>query len=155
MEEAILAAWLDEAQKTLGANDPLIRAALQGATLAAAAKAAISGTRLADVATRKALFEGTAAAIAQSDDPLIQVAQPIEPIIRELRAWNEERIQSVETSAGQRIAAARFAVYGKTVPPDANFTLRLSYGRVLGYEEDTTFVPYKTTLYGLYDRARS
>jgi hypothetical protein len=107
------------------------------------------------VATRKALFEGTSAAIAKSDDPLIQLARRIEPIIRELRAWNEERIQSVETSAGQRIAAARFSVYGKTVPPDANFTLRLSYGRVLGYEEDTTFVPYKTTLYGLYDRARS
>jgi hypothetical protein len=155
MEEAILAAWLADAQKALGANDPFVRAALQGATPAAAAKTAIGGTKLSDVATRKALFEGGAAAIAKSDDPLIQMARRIEPIIRELRAWNEERIQSVEASAGQRIAAARFAVYGKTVPPDANFTLRLSYGRVLGYEEDTTFVPYKTTLYGLYDRARS
>ncbi|HKP10906.1 MAG TPA: S46 family peptidase [Blastocatellia bacterium] len=155
MEEAILAAWLDEAQKSLGADDPFVRAALQGSTPAAAAKAAIAGTKLADVATRKALFEGTAAAIAKSDDPLVQLARRIEPVIRELRAWNEEKILSVDASAGQRIAAARFAVYGKTVPPDANFTLRLSYGRVLGYEEDTTFVPYKTTLYGLYDRARS
>ncbi|MFL6274612.1 MAG: S46 family peptidase [Blastocatellia bacterium] len=155
MEEAILAAWLEEAQKTLGADDPFVRAALQGSTPAAVAKSVVSGTKLAEVATRKALFEGGAAAIAKSDDPLIQMARRVEPIIRELRAWNEERIQSVEASAGQRIAAARFAVYGKTVPPDANFTLRLSYGRVLGYEEDTTFVPYKTTLYGLYDRARS
>jgi hypothetical protein len=155
MEEAILAAWLEEAQKTLGADDPFVRAALQGSTPAAVAKSVVAGTKLADVATRKALFEGGAAAIAKSDDPLIQLARRIEPVIRELRAWNEEKIQSVESSAGQRIAAARFAVYGKTVPPDANFTLRLSYGRVLGYEEDTTFVPYKTTLYGLYDRARS
>jgi hypothetical protein len=155
MEEAILAAWLEEAQKTLGPDDPFIRAALQGSTPAAVARTVIAGTKLADAATRKALVQGGADAIAKSDDPLIQLARRIEPIIRELRAWNEERIQSVEVSAGQRIAAARFAVYGKNVYPDANFTLRLSYGRVLGYEEDTTFVPYKTTLYGLYDRARS
>ncbi|MEN3333232.1 MAG: hypothetical protein V7641_2597 [Blastocatellia bacterium] len=155
MEEAILAAWFEEAQKTLGPDDPFLRAALQGSTPAAVAKTVVTGTKLADVATRKALVEGGAAAIAQSADPLIQLARRIEPIIRELRAWNEGRIQSVETSAGGRIAAARFAVYGKQVYPDANFTLRLSYGRVLGYEEDTTFVPYKTTLYGLYDRARS
>jgi len=155
MEEAVLAAWLAEAQKTLGPDDPFIRAALQGSTPATVARTVVAGTRLADVATRKALFEGGAAAVAKSADPLIQLARRIEPIIRELRAWNEERIQSVETSAGQRIAAARFAVYGKQVYPDANFTLRLSYGRVLGYEEDTTFVPYKTTFYGLYDRARS
>jgi hypothetical protein len=155
MEEAILAAWLEEAQKTLGPDDPFVRAALQGGTPAAVAKSVVAETKLADVATRKALFEGGAAAIAKSPDPLIQLARRVEPIIRELRAWNEERIQSVEASAGQRIAAARFAVYGKQVYPDANFTLRLSYGRVLGYEEDTTFVPYKTTFYGLYDRARS
>ena len=155
MEAAILAAWLEEAQKTLGPDDPFIRAALQGSTPAAVAKTVVAGTKLADVATRKALVQGGAESITKSDDPLIQLARRIEPIIRELRAWNEEKIQSVETSAGQKIAAARFAVYGKQIYPDANFTLRLSYGRVLGYEEDTTFVPYKTTLYGLYDRARS
>ena len=55
----------------------------------------------------------------------------------------------------QQIAAARFAVYGKSVYPDATFTLRLGYGRVMGYEEDTTLVPWKTTFYGLYDRAES
>ena len=86
---------------------------------------------------------------------MIQLARRIVPVYRELRAWNEANIQSVDTSAGQKIAEARFAVYGKTVPPDATFTLRLSYGRVLGYEEDTTFVPYKTTFFGMYDRARS
>ncbi len=155
MEEAVLAGWLDEAQKTLGMDDPFIRAAFQGATPAAVAKTAVAGTKLGDVAVRKALVEGGADAIAKSDDPLIQLARRIEPMIRELRAWNEERIQSAETSAGEKIAAARFAVFGKNVYPDATFSLRMSYGRVLGYEEDTTLVPYKTTFNGLYDRARS
>ncbi|MBI3649906.1 MAG: S46 family peptidase [Acidobacteria bacterium] len=155
MEEVLLTAWLAEGLKTLGANDPFIKAALQGATPAEAARRAIQGTQLAEVKARKALLEGGADAIAKSTDPLIVMARNVEPIIRELRAWNEEKILNVEASAGEKLAKARFAVYGKSVPPDANFNLRLSYGRVLGYEEDTTLVPFKTTFYGLYDRAES
>lgn len=155
MDEAVLAAWLEAAQQTLGGNDPFVKAALQGATPAAAARQAIDGTRLTDIAVRKSLIEGGASAVAASTDPLIVLARNIEPIIRELRAAYEERVQSVETSAGAKIANARFAVYGKTIPPDANFNLRITYGRALGYEEDTTLVPFKTTFFGLYDRALS
>ena len=155
MEEAILTAWFAEAEKTLGADDPFVRAALNGSTPAAVAKAVVSGTKLGDVAVRKALFEGGAEAIAKSDDPLIALARRVEPVIRELRAWHEEKIVNLEAVAGQKIATARFAVYGRNVYPDANSQLRISYGRVLGYEEDTTLVPYKTTFSGLYDRAAS
>jgi hypothetical protein len=155
MEEAALAAWLNEAKNQLGADDPFVKAALAGSTPEAAAKLAVSGTKLADVARRKALLEGGPEAIAKSDDPMIALARRVEPVMRELRAWQEEKIQSVETSAGQKIAKARFAVYGKSTYPDATFSLRISYGTVLGYEEDTTLVPYKTTFHGLYDRALS
>jgi Peptidase S46 len=154
MEEAILAAWLAEAQKTLGPNDPFIRAALEGGSPAEVAHRVVAGTKLGDPAFRKSLLEGGAAAVAKSDDPLVALARRVEPVYGELRAWNEQHILSVEASTGQRIAEARFAVYGKSVYPDATFTPRISYGRVLGYEEDTTLVPYKTTFYGLYERAR-
>ena len=154
LEEAVLSAWLEEARKTLGADDPFVRAALEGSTPAEAARRAVAGTKLADVSFRKSLLEG-AAAVAKSDDPLVALARRVEPLYRELRAWNEQHILSVETGAGQKIAEARFAVYGKSVYPDATFSLRLSYGCVLGYEEDTTLVPYKTTFFGLYERARS
>lgn len=155
LEEAILASWIADAEQSLGADDPFVRAALQGSTPAALARSVVSGTKLGDVAVRKSLFEDGADAIKKSDDPLIALARRVEPIIRELRAWNEEKIQSVETAAGQKIAAARFAVLGRNVSPDATGSLRISYGRVLGYEEDTTLVPYKTTYSGLYDRAVS
>ncbi len=153
MEEAVLSAWLEEGRKTLGGNDPFVGAALQGSTPAAVAKAAIGGTKLGEVAARKALLDGGPDAILQSQDPLIVLARRVDPIMRELRARQEQSLQSVEASAGEKIAKARFAVYGKTVHPDANFTPRIEYGTVLGYEEDTTLVPYKTTFYGLYDRA--
>lgn len=153
METAILAGWLEEAGKTLGADDPFVKAALQGKTAEEVARTVVAGTMLADVAARQALLDGGAQAVAASPDPLIDLARRVEPVIRELRGWNEEHVSTVETVEGARIAAARFAVYGKTLPPDANFTLRLSYGAVLSYEEDTTRVPFKTTFYGMFDRA--
>jgi len=155
LEEYVLTTWLEDGLKTLGASDPFVKAALNGATPAEAAKRAVQGTRLKDVTARKALLDGGADAIAKSTDPMIVLARNVEPIVRELRAWNEEKITSVEASAGERIAKARFAVYGKTIAPDANFNLRISYGKVGGYEEDTTLVPFKTTYFGLYDRAMS
>ena len=155
LEEAALTAWLEEAKQTLGANDPFIKAAIGDAEVSEVVRRAVNETKLKDVAERKALLEGGADAIAKSTDPMVTLAKRVEPIVRELRAWNEEKIQSVEASAGAQIAKARFAAYGRTIPPDANFNLRVAYGRVKGYDEDTTLVPYKTTYYGLYDRALS
>ena len=155
MDEASLRAWFDEALKTLGPNDPFIKAALGNADVNEVIGRAVRETELGDVAVRKALLDGGAAAVAASTDPMITLARRVEPVIRELRAWNETHIASVEAAAGEKISKARFAVYGKSIPPDANFNLRLSYGRVKGYEEDTTLVPYRTTFYGLYDRALS
>ncbi len=155
LEEALLAAWLEEAAKTLGANDPFIKAALGTVKPTDVAKQIISTTKIADPNARKALFDGGADAILNSDDPLLVLARKVEPIMRELRAWREEKIDAADASQGERIAKARFAVYGKTIAPDANFNLRITYGTVAGYEEDTTLVPFKTTFYGLYDRAAS
>lgn len=155
MEEFLLTAWLEEAKKTLGVNDPFIRAAIGDAEVSEVVKRAVNETKLKDVAERKALLEGGADAIAKSTDPMVTLARRVEPIIRELRAWNEEKILSVDARAGEKIAKARFAVYGRTIAPDANFNLRITFGKVKGYEEDTTLVPYKTTFFGLYDRAES
>jgi hypothetical protein len=153
LEEAQLAGWLEAGLKALGPGDPFIAAALNGGTPAGVARAALSGTKLADPATRQAIIEGGAPAIAASADPLIDLARRVEPIVRELRAWQEEKLQSVDASAGEKIARARFAAYGKAVYPDANSNLRFEYGTVAGYELGSTLVPYKTTFYGLYDRS--
>lgn len=155
MEEFLLTAWLEEAKKTLGVNDPFIKAAIGDAEVSEVVKRAVNETKLKDIAERKALLDGGADAIAKSTDPMVTLARRVEPIIRELRVWNEEKILSVDARAGEKIAKARFAVYGRTIAPDANFNLRITFGKVKGYEEDTTLVPYKTTFFGLYDRAES
>ena len=153
MEVAVLTAWFDEARKELGNNDPFIKAAFGDADTGEVIGRAVRDTKLTDPEVRKALLEGPADAIAKSTDPLITFARRIEPVVRELRDWNEKNIRNVEATNGTKIAEARFAVYGKTMPPDANSQLRLSSGVVLGYEEDTTLVPSRTTFFGLYDRA--
>jgi len=155
MEGAALTAWLEEAVKVLGANDPFVRAALGDANASEVARRAVHETKLIDPAARKGLIEGPADAIAKSTDPMIMLARRVEPVLRELRAWNERHISDVEAANGTKIAQARFAAYGRSIPPDANSNLRISYGSVKGYEEDTTLVPFKTTFFGLYDRALS
>ena len=155
MEEALLLGWFEEARNTLGNNDPFIKAAFGDAEPAEVVRRAVRETKLNDPAFRKALLEGPSDAIASSSDPMITLARRTEPIVRELREWNEKNIRNVDATNGTKIAEARFAVYGKTIPPDANSQLRLSYGAVRGYEEDTTLVPFRTTYFGLYDRAFS
>lgn len=155
MDEAALRSWFVEARKALGANDPFVKAAVGDAEPAEVVGRAFRETKLEDVNVRKALLDGPAEAVLRSAEPMITLALRTEPVIRELRAWNEANIVNVETANGTKIAQARFAVYGKTMPPDANSQLRILYGRVLGYDEDTTLVPYKTTFFGLYDRAFS
>ncbi|MDM7923232.1 MAG: S46 family peptidase [Pyrinomonadaceae bacterium] len=155
LEEAALTHWLTEARNVLGASDPFIKAALGDAEPAEVVRRAVRETKLGDVAARKSLLEGPGTAVAASTDPMIALARRIEPVVRELRLWNERNVVNVETANGTKIAEARFAVYGKSMPPDANSQLRIEYGEVKGYEEDTTLVPYKTTFYGLYDRAMS
>jgi hypothetical protein len=136
-----------------GPNDPFVKTVLNGQTPKRAATALVNGTKMADPAERKKLIDGGEAAVAASTDSLIVLARKLDPIRRELIKWSEQNVESVEQKAGEQLGKARFAAYGKTMYPDATFTLRLSYGEVKGYPMNGTEAPPKTTLFGLYDRA--
>jgi hypothetical protein len=152
LEEATLTDQLQQAVEALGKDHAFVKAALQGKTPAAAAHEAVSGTKLEDVEARKALVQGGQAAVDASSDPMIVLARRIDPLAREVRKWREDQIDAVISRAGEKLAGARWKVFGKAVPPDATFTLRLSYGTVKAYPAEGTIVAPYTTYYGLYDR---
>jgi hypothetical protein len=153
LETVLLADALAEMQDTLGKNDPDVQKVLNGRTPADAAKDMIAGTRLDDVAVRKQLYEGGQAAIAASNDPLIVAMRAIEPDALIARKQFDDKIDSVVRRDGTLIAKARFDQSGFAQPPDATFTLRLSYGAVKGYEENGKHIPYFTTMGGAFEHA--
>jgi hypothetical protein len=155
MEQARLSGALAESARELGADDEFVKTVLAGRAPDALAAEVIKGTHLADPKVRKALLEGGEAAVAASNDPMIILARKIDPLSRTMTKWFEDNVQSVEQSAGEKLGKARFLAYGKSAYPDATFTLRLSYGTLKGYPMNGTKAPYKTTFYGLYDRAHS
>ncbi|NIN73564.1 MAG: S46 family peptidase [Gemmatimonadetes bacterium] len=153
-EERLLAVRLKAARNALGSDHPWVRAALQGHDPATAARILIGETELGDVAARQALVEGGVAAVEASSDPAIMLARTVDARARELAGQLEE-LRAVEAVNEERVARALFEVYGTMLPPDATFTLRLQDGVVRRYPYNGTYAPYKTTFYGLYDRAAS
>lgn len=155
LEEAGIADRFAMLIDSLGADDLWLKVALDGQTPAAFAHAIAFDSKLADVAVRRQLMEGGRAALEASTDPAIRFALRIDRQYREERRWFEDQVESVEAIEGARIAKAVFELDGRDRYPDATGTLRLSYGRTTGYEQVGTVVPWQTTYFGLYDRARS
>ena len=153
LETALLADSLTEIKEALGKDNPDVQKVLQGKTPTEAAKDLITNTKLDDPAVRKQLYEGGQAAIDASKDSLILVMRAIDDSARAVRKQFEDQVESILRRDGTLVAKARFAVSGFNQPPDATFTLRLSYGTVKGYEENGKAIPFATTLGGAYEHA--
>jgi hypothetical protein len=153
LDTALLADSLADMQDTWGKDNPDVQKVLKGKAPADAATELIAGTKLDDVAVRKQLYEGGQAAIEASNDPLILAMRAIEPDALAVRKEFDDKIDSVVRRDGTLIAKARFAQSGFSQPPDATFTLRLSYGAVKGYKENGKNIPYSTTMGGAYEHA--
>ena len=153
LETVNLTESLAEMAETLGKDNPEVQKILQGKTPADAAKDLINNTKLDDVAIRKQLYEGGKTAVDASTDPLIVVMRAIDPEARAVRKEFEDKVDSVVRRNGTAIAKVRFAQSGFTQPPDATFTLRLSYGAVKGYQENGKAIPFATNIGGAYEHA--
>jgi hypothetical protein len=146
---------LNLAATKLGADDEWVKAFLAGGEIDKTVDMLVDGTKLADPVFRKSLIEGGEAAVAASNDPMIVAARRVDPITRATYIHIRDSVSSVLTAEGEKLGASRFTVYGKNTYPDATFTLRLSYGTVVGFPYNGTVAPPVTTFYGLYDRAAS
>ena len=152
LEQLTLEFWLSKTREYLTADAPGTKLLL-GRDSPEALSARLAASKLGDPAVRKALWDGGLKAVMASDDPLIRYVLKIDPEARRLRAAFDEQVVGPAAAAAEKIARARFAVYGDSIYPDATFTLRLSYGKIDGWTYRGGTAPPFTTFAGLYERA--
>src|SRR5437016_8294324 len=120
MEQVMLTDSLTDLATRFGYNDPLVQKVLAGKSPAARALELIKGTKLKDVAVRKQLYEGGAAAVTAAKDPMIELARVIDGPARAARKVYESQDETKQQAYGD-IAKARFAIEGTSNYPDATF----------------------------------
>lgn len=147
LEKAKLAESLGFLTELRGAEDPLVKSVLNGKPPGQRAEELINGTSLLQVENRKSLWKKD----SPSNDPMIKLAELVDPEARKLRARYDERVSGPLQDAYGRLARAEFDLGLTPGYPDATFTLRLAYGPVSGLPG----VPAFTTIADLYKKGES
>lgn len=155
LEELSMAFWLSKTRELLGADNPKVKKLVGREAPEALAARLVSGSRLADPALRRRLWDGGIRAIRQSDDPMIKFALAHQESGRAILDRYRSEVEAPITAAQSRLARARFAAAGDGLYADATFTLRISYGSVQGWTERGEKIEPFTRFDGLFERATS
>ncbi|MFC3717315.1 S46 family peptidase [Luteimonas soli] len=114
-----------------------------------------AGSRLGDEAVRLQLLEADRAAIEASDDSALQFAVQVVPALLRLEDEGEARSGRISALRPQFMQAMIDfnASQGKPVYPDANSSLRITFGTVRGYSpRDAVQMEPFTTLAGIVEK---
>jgi len=153
LERLTLSFGFERMREWLGPDHPTVRQLLSKDSPDTLAESLVAKTKLNDPAVRLALWNGGATAVSAADDPFIQLARSIDAEARALRKRYEDEVEAPISAAEEKIARARFKLYGTAVYPDATFTLRLNYGSVQGWVEKGRPVEPFTRLETAFARA--
>ena len=140
------------ADERIAAVDTAFAAAADDAALDARVAQLYGASRVFDLAVRKAMFDETPDELQARQDPLLSLGFALDA---ERKALKERR--DAEAGAILRLRPAwRRAVIGEAgrpLAPDANGSLRVTFGRVRGYSprEAVTMAP-QTTLAGAVEK---
>jgi hypothetical protein len=152
LEKLTLTFSLGKLREALGPDDPVVQKVLGKMSPERRAAELIEGSELNDLQKRKRLIEAGPGAIETSADPMLVLARSVEEDWRAMQKRQTER-ETIDDKYSSQIARAAFQVYGNAISPDANFTLRLSYGAVSGYRDAERQVDPITQIEGLFARA--
>ncbi|MBZ5728525.1 MAG: S46 family peptidase [Acidobacteriia bacterium] len=110
------------------------------------------GTRLGDRDFRLSLIEKSTADLLATKDPFILLAAAMEPAAEANREASKNR-SGARARLMPRYMEALLAKAGGLVAPDANSTLRVTYGQVKGVDaKDGLFYKPQTTLAGIVQK---
>jgi hypothetical protein len=108
-----------------------------------------AGTKLFDKDYRLALLDKSAKELTATDDSFVNLATALQPLRDQLRETSKTR-QGARYRLVPRYMRALLEESGGLIAPDANGTLRVTYGRVLGVDsDDGLFYKPQTTLAGI------
>jgi hypothetical protein len=150
------AASLPEAQRLPAINAALAATGREGVEqqVDAFLADAMARTRLHDLEARREMFRSSAEALRRRRDPLLNLAAALMPTMMEIRRRDEEAFAAMSALRPrymERLTEAR----GEKVYSDANGGLRISLGRVEGYEpKDGVRYGAFTSLPGLVEKTR-
>ena len=113
----------------------------------------VAGTKIYDRAFRLSLLDESTKDLVATKDPMVLIAAGLYPLQEAIREKTRER-EGALYRLGPQYAEALLAKNGGLVAPDANSTLRVTYGRVLGVpERDGLIYSPQTTLAGVVEKA--
>ncbi|MFB3905195.1 MAG: S46 family peptidase [Acidobacteriota bacterium] len=113
---------------------------------------AYRATRIHDEKYLRELLESKPDAIAREDDPFVRLAVALYPDIRAMKEREKRREGDLNRLYSLYLDVKREFLGGEFVP-DANGTLRLTHGRIKGYEpRDAVFMQPITTLSGVVEK---
>ncbi len=144
---------LEKMREWLGPDSRYVQRVLGKASPKALANELVDGTTLDDPEVRSALWTGGIKAVRASEDPMIRLALKIDADGRALRKRYEDVVEAPRKRGEEMIADARFHVYGTEAYPDATFTLRVTFGSVVGWEEKGSMLDPFTRTRRLFERA--
>ena len=152
LKELLLRALALKAPNRIAGLDALFKAGKTAADVDAFIARAYRTTRLADPKGLADILAKTPAELKSAGDPFLELAGALTPATLEARERQKTRKGALDTYFA-RLSDVREAFLGKNFIPDANSTLRLTYGRIKGYEpaDGVRFEPF-TTLAGVLDK---
>jgi hypothetical protein len=153
LEALFLTHWLLKTREYLTVDNAQVKALLGREAPAGLAGRLVSGTRLGDPAERTRLFAMTPEELAASGDPMIAFVMANDDAAQTIRNQWDAAVTAPTGRAAEKIAQARFAIYGSNQYPDATFSLRLSYGAIEGWTHRGVSIPPFTYMGGLFERA--
>jgi len=154
LEEWTLAESLAFLAETFGFEDSAVKNILAGKSPRARARELIARTKLDDAGERRRLVRAGKNGVRKSTDSFIRLAFLIDKDARHWRRVFENEVEELLRRAYAKIARAQFEIYGRNLYPDATFTLRIAFGRVLGYTEKTGVVKPFTAIGEIFAHAQ-
>lgn len=151
LEQAKLEINIDYIIMNLGKDHPWIKKYFNGTSSKEIAENLISKSAFKDKEAVAALFTKTPEEILALNDPFVSYyAQTYDELVK-LKNEQKETLDTENIAFGL-LGQIIYKMYGTSVTPDANRTLRLSDGLLKGYNYNGTTAPVKTTFFGLYDK---